>query len=214
MMGRFLYLARFFVVLRVVPPAMLGAFALVTAVGGAAFVSNVDHGIRTVAPVLLLQLFAAASGFRIPARRGHYDLLFTSGESRLAIAVMHWVISILPGTVSWFALATIERVCGGNSLVVPSTLLALLLVSTVPWSLTVPFPRLTGGIVWLLVFALATATLPGRYLSAAGLLLPWALLRTPVEPLPAVLLVVLVGAGMAATFVLINRMDVPLESGQ
>ena len=97
MMGRYFYLARFFVVLRVVPPAMLGAFALVTAVGGAALVIDVDHGIRTVAPVLLLQLFAAASGFCIPARRGHYDLLFTSGESRLSIAVMHWVMSVLPG---------------------------------------------------------------------------------------------------------------------
>lgn len=214
MTARYFYLARFFFVLRVVPPLISSAFALATAVGAAALVIDVDHGIRTVAPVLLLQLFAAASGFCIPARRGHYDLLFTSGENRLMIAVMHWVMSVLPGVVSWFALATIERVYGGNSLVAPATLLALLVVSTVPWCLTVPFPRLTGGIAWLLVFALAAVILPGPDTSAAGLLLPWALLRSPVQPLLAVCLVVLVAAGMAATFVLINQMDVPLESSQ
>jgi hypothetical protein len=124
-------------------------------------------------------------------------------------------MSVLPGGISWFALATIERVYGGNSLIAPGTLLALLVVSTVPWCLTVPFPRLTGGIAWLLGFALAMAVLPGRPdVSAAGLLLPWALLRTPVQPLLATLLVVLVSAGMAVTFLLINQMDVPLESSQ
>ena len=214
MMGRYLYLARFFIVLRVVPPLMVAAFALATAVGGAALVIDVAHGVRTVAPVLLLQLFAAASGFCIPARRGHYDLLFTSGDSRLSIAVVHWAMSALPGVVSWFALATIERVYGGNSLVAPGTLVALLVVSTVPWCLTVPFPRLTGGVAWLLLFALAMAVLPGPDVPAAGLLLPWALLRIPVQPLWAMALLALVGVGMAGTFVWINRMDVPLESSQ
>jgi hypothetical protein len=214
MTAHYFYVARFFFVLRVVPPLISGAFALATAVGAAALVIDVDHGIRTVAPVLLLQLFAAASGFCIPARRGHYDLLFTSGESRLSIAVMHWVMSVFPGAVSWFTLATVERVYGGNSLVGSATLLSLLVVSTVPWCLTVPFPRLTGGIAWLLVFALTTAVLPGPDTSAAGLLLPWALLRAPVQPWLAVCLVALVAAGMAGTFVLISQMDVPLESSQ
>ena len=75
---------------------------------------NVDQGVKTVAPVLLLQLFAAASGFMVPARRGHYDLLLTRGDSRLAIAVVHWAMSILPGVLSWFVLAAIERMYGGN----------------------------------------------------------------------------------------------------
>jgi hypothetical protein len=84
----------------------------------------------------------------------------------------------------------------------------------VPWALTVPFPRLTGAIAWLVVFALAMATLPGRQVSTCSLVLPWALLQTPLEPLPAVFLLFVIGGGMAATFVLIIRMDVPLESGQ
>jgi hypothetical protein len=209
-----LHLARFFVVVPVVPRAMLAAFGLATVVGGTALMINVDQGVMTVAPVLLLQLFAAASGFMVPARRGHYDLLLTRGDSRLAIAVVHWAMSILPGVLSWLVLAAIERIYGGNSLVSAGTLLAVFVLSTVPWSLTVPLPRLTGAIVWLLVFALAAAALPGHNASAAAMLLPWALLATPPHPVAAAILVVVITAIMIASFAWIRRMDVPLESGQ
>jgi len=207
-------LARFFIVVPVVPRAMLVAFGIATMVGGAALVINVEHGVRTLAPVLMLQLFAAASGFVVPARRGHYDLLLTRGDGRVAIAAMHWVMSVFPGVLSWFVLAAVERACGGERLVAGGTLLALFVVSTMPWSLTVPLPRLTGAIVWLLVFALAAAALPGRDASAAAMLLPWALLGTSPHPAAAAIVVASIAATMIASFVWINRMDVPLESGQ
>ena len=214
MIRRFLQLSRFFIVVPVVPPAMLVAFGVATLVGGGALVMNVQHGLTAAAPVVLLQLFAAASGFMVPARRGYYDLLLTRGDNRLAIAAIHWAMSAFPGVLSWFVLAAIERVYGGTSLVAPGTLLALLVVSTMPWSVTVPLPRLSGAIIWLLVFALATAALPGRISSAGSWVLPWPLLGTNPHPLATAIVVICISGAMAAAFAWINRMDVPLESGQ
>ena len=213
-MRRLLRIARFFIVFPVVPRAMLLAFGVATLVGGAALAMNVEHPIRTVAPVLLLQLFAAASGFVVPARRGYYDLLLTRGDSRLAIAALHWAMSVLPGILSWLVLAAVERSGGGASLVAPGTLLALFIVSTMPWSLTVPLPRLTGAIAWLLVFALAAAVFPESRASPASLLFPWALLGTQPHPFATAIVVTCIAGTMASAFAWIDRMDVPLESGQ
>jgi len=214
MMRRLLRLGRFFIVVPVVPAVMLVGFGVTTLVGSVALVVNVQHGVRAAAPVLLLQLFAAASGFMVPARRGYYDLLLTRGDSRLAIAGVHWTMSVLPGVASWCVLAAIEWMYGGATLVAPGTLLALFVVSTIPWSVTVPLPRLTGAIAWLLVFALAAAVLPGRSMSAAGLLLPWALLGAHPHPYAIAIVVTCAAATIVAAFARINRMDVPLESGQ
>ncbi len=205
---------RFFTVVPVVPRGMLSAFTAATLVGTAVLAVDATQGVRTVAPVLLLQLFAASSGFVVPARRGHYDLLLTRGDSRLVVAVMHWIMSIAPGVVSWLVLAAIELLAGGRSLVAPGTLLPLFIVSTLPWSLTVPLPRLTGAIVWLLVFALASAALPHSSGSAAAMLLPWGLLSTPLHPVSAAISISCIVLTMVATVVWVSRMDVPLESGQ
>jgi hypothetical protein len=209
-----LHVARFFTVVPVVPRGMVAAFGAATLVGAVVLGLDATHGVQTVAPVLLLQLFAAASGFVVPARRGHYDLLLTRGDSRLVIALMHWIMSITPGLVSWLVLAAIECVVGGRTLVAPGTLLSLLLVSTLPWSLTVPLPRLTGAIVWLLIFALASAAQPDPTVSPAAMLLPWALLDTSPHPLSATIAISCILTMMVGTVVWISRMDVPLESGQ
>jgi hypothetical protein len=225
MIRQLLNLARFFIVVPVVPPAMLVGFGAATLVGAGALAIGVKPGPEALAPVLLLQLFAAASGFIVPARRGHFDLLLTRGDSRLAIATVHWAMSVLPGILSWAALATTERIYGGTSLTAHGTLLALFIVSTMPWSVTVPLPRLTGSILWLLVFAVAAAALPYRYESPASLsggfrlqpedlLFPWILLGRDVHPSGTALVVAGTIAAMLAAFVWIHRMDVPLESGQ
>ena len=225
MIRRLLHVARFFIVVPVVPPAMLVGFGTATLIGAIALVIDVEHGLEAVAPVLLLQLFAAASGFMVPARRGHFDLLLTRGDSRLAIATVHWAMSVLPGILSWVVLAVTERIYGGTSLTAHGTLLALFIVSTMPWSVTVPLPRLTGAILWLLVFALAAAALPGRTesapnlsggfrLQAEDLLFPWALLGRDPHTSGTVLVVACITATMVSAFAWIHRMDVPLESGQ
>ena len=211
---RMLHVARFFIVVPVVPRAMLGAFGAATLVGGVVLGVDASQGGRAVAPVLLLQLFASASGFVIPARRGHYDLLLTRGDSRVMIAVMHWIMSITPGIVSWLVLAVIELIAGERSLIAPGTLLSLCIVSTLPWSMTVTLPRLTGAIAWLLAFALVSAALPNPAASAAAMLLPWAFLRASPHPLAAAIVICCVVTTMLGTLVWISRMDVPLESGQ
>jgi hypothetical protein len=211
---RLLQVAWFFTVVPVVPRGMLAAFGVAALVGGLALAADPTQGVRTVAPVLLLQLFAGASGFVVPARRGHYDLLLTRGDSRLAIAVVHWMMSIAPGIVTWLTLAAIVQVAGGQSLVAPGTLLSLLVVSTLSWSLTVPLPRLTGAIVWLLAFALVSVALPASNAPAAPMLLPWALLGSSPQPLFVAIIICCLVLTMAATIGWVSRMDVPLESGQ
>jgi hypothetical protein len=214
MTRRLFHLARFFIVVPVVPPAMVLAFALATTVGIGAMMIDTRHSLSITAPVLLLQLFAASSGFMVPARRGYYDLLLTRGDGRLEIAAMHWAMSVGPGILSWAILAATERMFGGTSLTASGTLLALLVVSTMPWSLTVPLPRLTGAIVWLLVFALAAAALPRRHTSPASLLLPWALLEVAPHPVAAAIVAICIAGSMVAALVWIRQIDVPLESGQ
>jgi uncharacterized membrane protein len=127
---------------------------------------------------------------------------------------MHWAMSVGPGILSWGILAVTERMFGGTSLTASGALLALLVVSTMPWSLTVPLPRLTGAIVWLLVFALAAAALPRGNTSPASLLLPWALLEVDPHPVAVAIVVMCIAGSMVAAFVWIRQIDVPLESGQ
>jgi hypothetical protein len=112
-----------------------------------------------IVPVLLLQLFAASSGFAVPARRGHYDLLLTSGYRREWIALMHWWTSIAPGIATWLMLAAVEAVASRGlrtTLLTSGTCAAMTLVSTLPWALTTRLPRFSGGIGWLLLLATST----------------------------------------------------------
>src|SRR4029434_11222861 len=98
------FLIRFFRVVPPVPPMMTGTFLVLTLASAAVVVANPVRAPGTLVPVLLLQVFAAASGFALPARRGHFDLLLTRGSSRTLIALVHWAMSIAPGLASWLVL--------------------------------------------------------------------------------------------------------------
>jgi hypothetical protein len=212
MMRRLLQVARFFVVVPVVPGALLAGFALATVMGMVALALDVGNAGRIVAPVLLLQLFAAASGFRIPARRGHYDLLLTSGVDRSVILLVHWAMSAGPGLLSWFMLILAERVNGGRTLTQPEVVAAALFVPTTAWALTVPLPRMSGAILWLLGLALAaTAQLPTDPRAAHLLLWPVAL-RADDDMLAGCLAVAV--AGLIVALAWIRNADFPLEPGQ
>jgi hypothetical protein len=163
-MARLIYLVRFFHTVSPLPPLMGLTFVVTTAISGA--VVTVDPGRlqQALTPLLMLQLFACSSGFLIPARRGHFDLLLTAGESRLRIAAAHWIMSVLPGVASWFVVGLCEAAAtqGGQGAARTSgTLLAWALVSTVPWAATVALPRFAGAIGWLLTLAVVAATVPG-----------------------------------------------------
>ena len=230
------YLLRFYCVVPPVPRLMIGTFAVIAVIAGAAVVSDPGRASGALAPVLLLQLFAASSGFAVPARRGHYDLLLTRGGSRVRAAVAHWVMSIAPGVASWLAVAAVERVASQGSsgaLVASGTWAAVFLVSTLPWAFTVALPRFSGGIGWLLVLVTVATTFSRTVLDdwTVGstrvealvwpawtvLVNPWAAVGHPLDH-PQLLAVIPALAIAASAMALACRWaacaDVPLEAAQ
>ena len=160
---------RFFRIVPTQPTLMIWTFLVVVCVGAIAIVQEPSRSAGAMVPVLLLQLFAASSGFEVPARRGHYDLLLTSGQHRVWMALVHWMTSSAPGVLAWLMLATIETMSTGGQtrLLASGTFAAMGLVSTLPWAITVRLPRFSGGIGWLLALAIFTSVLasgnvPGR----------------------------------------------------
>src|SRR5688572_16282541 len=135
-----LFVVRFFRIVSPVPPLMIPAFAGVGTLAALLMVLDSDRTRVAVIPLLLLQLFASSSGFLVPARRGHYDVLLTSGHARALVAGIHWMMSILPGIATWLAVAVVEIIATTGSrmvLLTSGTLAAVVLVSTIPWSATV-----------------------------------------------------------------------------
>lgn len=228
---------RFFAVVSPLSRLMTATFAVVAAVTGLVLVVDPGRGVAVVTPVLVLQLFAAASGFAVPARRGHYDLLLTRGTAWWQAAVVHWVMSALPGVCAWIALGIVQVIASAGSradIVAGGTCAAMFVASALPWALTVSLPRFAGAIGWLLVVVVIAALVPGagpppslfdpasskddRVLQAIGFLVyPVAMLgrelttATVVTVLPAV---VVAAASVAAAVWWIHRMDVRLESAQ
>src|SRR5688572_9384978 len=162
-MSRLGFLIRFFRAAPPVQPLMGVGFAATLLLVTVVVVVDVGRVAATLAPILLLQTFAVSSGFAGPARRGHYDLALTTGQGRLEIACDHWAMSACPGVAAWLMVAAIEMVVRQDVPVVSlssGTLAAMFLVSTAPWAVTVPLPRLTGGIAWVLLFVTAIAVVP------------------------------------------------------
>ena len=183
------YLVRFFHVVPPVPAMMKGTFAILTLASAIAIVVDAASAAGALVPVLLLQAFAASSGFTLPARRGHYDLLFSRGNSRTSIALVHWASSIATGINSWLVLAVLEIVVSAgarSTLVASGSCAAVLLVSTVPWATSVALPRFSGGIGWLLLAVTLATTFSSPVLGA------WDATSTRIEDLawPAWALVV------------------------
>ena len=204
---------RFFMVVALVPRALLATIGAVCAAGCIAIAVNANHAAAAVAPVLMLQIFATSSGFIIPARRGHYDLLLTCGARRPTIALVHWLVSFAPGVCAWGVLAAAELMAGRDTLSTSGTVAAVFLVSTVPWALTVPLPRLSGAIAWMLCFVIATVV-SGQTVSETGSLLPWGLVGARLNAIDAFLLFMVGTIGIGAAVVWIERSNIPLENGQ
>ena len=148
------YLVRFYHVVPPVPPMMTGTFVVLTIAAAIAIVADASASSGASVPILVLQAFAASSGFALPARRGHYDLLFTRDNKRTSIAIAHWAMSISTGIASWLALALLELVVSGGTsaaLLASGTCVAVFVVSTLPWATGVALPRFSSGIGWLLL---------------------------------------------------------------
>jgi hypothetical protein len=209
------------------------ALLALTAVGTGMLLVDRGAGEKVVVPLILLQMFAASTGFAVPARRGHYDLLITGGASRLRIAGTHLLMSVAPGVAAWLALACVEAGLNrGESRALESgTVAAMAIVSLVAWALTVPMPRLSGGIMWLLaIVTMVGVTDSGREIafslrdgavSPAGaalyVLCPLVLIGRPVTASSIWVVVpglALAFVGAAAALAWITRTDIRLEAAQ
>ena len=179
-MGDLRYLVRFFHIVPPVPSLMTGTFAVLTLAAAIAIVGDLQAAVGALVPVLLLQVFAASSGFALPARRGHYDLLLTRANSRTSIALMHWASSIAPGITSWLTLAMLEFIVSAGTrttLLASGTCAAVVLVSTLPWAMGVALPRFSAGIGWLLLVVTTATTF------SKGVMGDWTAPSTRIEEL-------------------------------
>lgn len=213
---------RFFRIVTTQPSLIIWTCALVLMVGAAAIARDPSRSTGAMVPVLLLQLFAASSGFEVPARRGHYDLLLTSGHRRVWMALGHWITSIAPGVIAWLALAAVESAVSGGTgraLLASGTIAAMSLVSTLPWAITVRLPRYSGGIGWLLASAISTSVWPSMQTWSAWRILidPAALVGHDLgvnEAFLAAPALILAAGSMAAACRWVSRASVPLEAAQ
>lgn len=149
---------RFFLVVTPLPPLMPGAFLVSLIVASAVVLIEPTRTADVLMPVLLLQLFAASSGFAGPVRRGYYDMLLTRGDPRLSIAIAHWLMSIAPGVATWLVLGLAEmlsRWAFPGITYASGTVAATAVISTLPWAFTVALPRFSGAIGWLAVLLMA-----------------------------------------------------------
>jgi hypothetical protein len=155
-----LYLIRFFQVVSPLSGLVVWTFGALVAAAGFVVVVDPERTAGALAPLLVLQMFAASSGFALPARRGHYDLLLTRTGRRTSIALIHWLTSIAPGIASWLIVASVESLASGraSAALASGTCVAVVLVSTIPWAITVALPRFSGGIGWLLLLTVAGVT--------------------------------------------------------
>jgi hypothetical protein len=236
-MRRWLYMCRFFSVVPPMPRLMIGAFCVVTAAIAVVVVLNPSRVPGALTPILLLQLFACSSGFDVPARRGHYDLLLTHAGSRRLVVLGHWAASACPGIICWLALAAIcGGVVGANAgglLLSSGSVAAVCLVSTIPWATTLRLPRFSGAIGWLLIVATMSFAAPGPFSIGPDqpiegwrswthtawtvLLYPPVLVgRSPhgVEALAVVPSLLVATGTLAAAFWSVLRRDIPLEAAQ
>jgi hypothetical protein len=229
------YALRFFCMVAPVPRLMVQAMVVVGALAAVLVVLDRERSARALMPLLLLQLFAASSGFMVPARRGHYDLLLTSGYGRLYVAAVHWVASTLPGVMVWLAVTVVDVALAPASVSGydrSGTAVAMILVSTVPWAATVGLPRFTAAIAWLLFAVVVAVVLPAgeapllldplpasSWASAfiATTLNPAGLIGLDVWAMPAAMIApaaTLSAGSMIAAFTWIRRRDIPLEAAQ
>lgn len=207
----FLYAIRYFVVVGVVPRLFLVAFVIAVAAAAARVTADPAVAPDALAPVLILQLFAASSGFQIPARRGHYDLLFMSGASRWQIGLAHCVVSIAPGLLAWLCVAAVELAASHGmraSALAAGTVVSFVGSSVWAWGAAAHSSRTAGAIAWLLAM-----TLP----PVARVLSPVRLLGAAAAGSHQVAIVSAAAAAMlvfAVSLVGIVRSDTPLEASQ
>lgn len=206
-----LYAVRYFLVVAVVPPVFVGGFVVAIAAAAVRLTVAPATAIEALTPLLLLQLFVASSGYRIPARRGHFDLLLTSTTPRWQVGLAHCVVSVAPGVISWLCVGLLELAASHGSHArsfAAGTCAAFLGSSLVAWGTAVYSSRVACAMGWLLVMTIPPLA---RWVS------PLRLLGAPAADPPSVAVLVALAAAtipLAAGVFGIVRGATPLEVSQ
>ena len=226
--------ARFFaVVLR--PGRTLGAATFVV-LGTAVWVAVNDRDdiFQVSVLALFVQMFAAATGYRERAFRGHFDPMLVAGSPRRAVAGWHWALSAAPGALVWLVLGAVQSSVGATVPAAPFTLsgvVAFFYVSVVAWAVALPLTRYASGVLWVVALTVLGGFSQLRPLheafltggtgwrsvlaqAAASLICPMFLIeRTPLAALPSLVIVVVVSVAVVAAgawFIVVS--DAPLRS--
>jgi hypothetical protein len=199
---------------------LLFVMGAVTLSGVALLISDSSKGPEAVGPLALVQMFASASGFAVPARRGHFDLLLTGGATRISVALTHLALSIVPGLMMWLVIGVVEMATARTlapKAFASGTAVLFMLLSGPAWALTIGLPRLSGAIGWLLTMALWRAAGFNDDSVYSNVLCPFVLIGRPLtgDLAGTAAAAILVSVCLPAAAVMwIVRMDVPLESAQ
>jgi hypothetical protein len=201
---------RYFRVVRVVPPVFTGGFILAIVLAGIQLIRDPSSAMFALNPVLRLQLFAASSGFQLPARRGYYDLLLTSSAARWQVVVAHCGASVMPGLVSWLCVALLELAASRAehaAAAAAGTCMAFVAWSIIAWAVAVFTSRTTATIAWVVMMSIPGV---GR-LSPLGWL---GVNASAIEPLALIGPYVLAVAAFAIASLSLVRGVTPLEGSQ
>jgi hypothetical protein len=200
--------------------------------GALALATGATDAATVLTPLLVLQIFAASSGFGLAMRRGHYDLVLSRGVSTHQLMVAHWLASIAPGLTAWLAVSVVEllSVPAPGAALRSGSVLAFLLASSVPWACTTPLPRFAAAIGWLVLLVTSLAMVPAgqqRLVSAlqaaqptalgalAVMVYPMGLLGIDVLELPAGTVAPGIGCALLSMIAAMEwqrRAEVPLET--
>lgn len=159
---------RFFLVVSPPPSWMRVALVLVGLTGCVMLWLNPADVDSALGSILLLQMFAASSGFLSAASRGHFDSVLVSGRQRWHIALASLMAAASPGAVAWLAVAVLAAALGhGADALAAQRLVAFFSVSSVAWAIGLALPQAAAGGLWALVLvALALSRdSAGTYLS-------------------------------------------------
>jgi hypothetical protein len=213
------------------PSADLAAFALIVcAVALWDSVYRPRFFDECYALALVFQMFAACTGFRDRAVRGHFDILLTRSH-RLEVAGGHLAMSAMAGVLVWlFVTATdaviLQRLPTGAA--IPGVA-AFICVSLIGWGGGLALPRYGAGVLWLLLVVVVggsgyasrvrTNAFSGSPTEKAVartigfLAAPMLLVSDAVPPSAALVAVIVLGAvaGAAGGFAYVARFDARLQ---
>jgi hypothetical protein len=121
---------------------------------------------------------------------------------------------------AWLAIAGCEAIAVGampSVSLASGTVLAFVVVSLSAWAITVPLPRLSGGLVWLLLVVTLQAFVPAAFATPNAfsvLITPWLLIGTELSSIDSLAVLPIIATttiAVSAACAWIDRADIPLQ---